>query len=351
MPRDGVERVRFVVLAAGSHVGSGIDHQLIHVWLVERFDPSGEGLVGEDDHRRGVFAGQFAGFEGDVETVFDVAGGEDDARSVPMRTVDGLHEVGLFDVGGEASGRAAALDVDDDERELGHAGPAERFHLERETGTGTPSDGEMPGVGETDGVGDGGQFVFSLHEESSVFLQFTPEVLHDGGPGSDRVTGTVADTGGEKTEGERGVTVGGNLGMAGSVFGRLQLKVDVADVVGGPGVAGIEGQHGVTDDVLAEFAELLIDELGHLGDFEIEETAKQSQHEDVFALFLGRTTDRFDRGTGNRNAHGNTVDARGVGRDVVAVVDEHAAFAEGANVVVETVSVEGDEEVGLVAGA
>lgn len=119
---DAVEGVGFVVDGAGGEVEEGVDPVFIEVGFREGFDAGGDGLIGEDDDRGGVFTGDAAGFEGGVEAVLDIAGGEDDAGGVAVGAVDGLHEVGLLHAGGHAGGGAAALDVDDDEGEFGHAG-------------------------------------------------------------------------------------------------------------------------------------------------------------------------------------------------------------------------------------
>ena len=96
-----------------------------------------------------------------------------------MAAVERLEEVGLLDVGRHAGGGAAALDVDDDEGHLGHGGPAEGFHFQREAGAGAAGDGEMAGVGKSEGRGDGGDLVFALDEEAAVFGEFAAERLHD----------------------------------------------------------------------------------------------------------------------------------------------------------------------------
>ena len=77
----------------------------------------------------------------------------------------------------------------------------------------------------------------------------------------------------------------------------------------------------------------------------------QAEDEDVLAAVLGGAADGLDGGAGDGDA--DVADAAlvlEVRLDVVGVVDADAAVAERADVVVVAVLVEGDQEVGLVAG-
>ena len=86
-----------------------------------------------------------AGFDRDVETIFDCSCREDDARAVAVPAIDRLEQIALLDVGRQAGARSAALDIDDDERDLGHRRPADGFGLERNAGAGAAGDGEIAG--------------------------------------------------------------------------------------------------------------------------------------------------------------------------------------------------------------
>ena len=116
--------------SAGRQVRFRIDHQTRELRFFEGLDASGERGIAQNENRRAVFAGDARGFDRDVETILDPFGSEDDARAVAMTAVDRLVQIALFDVGWEAGARAAALNVKDDERDLGHRGPADRFRLE-----------------------------------------------------------------------------------------------------------------------------------------------------------------------------------------------------------------------------
>ena len=58
---------------------------------------------------------------------------------------------------------AAALYVDDNERQLGHDGQAQRLALERKTRSRGGRHGEVAGVGGTDGRADAGDLILGLH--------------------------------------------------------------------------------------------------------------------------------------------------------------------------------------------
>ncbi len=90
MALDLIERVRLVSRVARAEVGLLLDHQFGQIGFIEGFNASCERLVGENDHRGAKFAGNAAGFDGDVEAVFDIFRGEDDARAIAVATVDGL---------------------------------------------------------------------------------------------------------------------------------------------------------------------------------------------------------------------------------------------------------------------
>lgn len=83
---------------------------------------------------------------------------------------------------------------------------------------------------------------------------------------------------------------------------------------------------------------------------EIEDPRDHAEDVDVLPLVLRRATDRLD-GAG-RDGHGDVGEAVVVRRgfDVVAVVDEHAAGPERADMGVVAVLIKHDQHVGAVAG-
>ena len=94
---------------------------------------------------------------------------------VAIAAIDRLIEIGLFGLGRQAGRRAAALAVDDHQRQLGHDGEAERFALERDARTGRGSDAELAGIGGADGRADRGDFVFRLERRDVEFFQLSPD--------------------------------------------------------------------------------------------------------------------------------------------------------------------------------
>ena len=96
--------------------------------------------------------------------------------------------------------------------------------------------------------------------------------------------------------------------------------------------------------------EALADERGELLDIEVEDAGDQAEDEEILALVLGGAADGLDGGGGDRHADRGEALVVGVGFDVVGVVDQHAALAERGQMALVAVLVEGDEEVGLVAG-
>ena len=130
-------------------------------------------------------------------------------------------------------------------------------------------------------------------------------------------------------------------------FKSVQVREDVSGRVG---VAGVEGEHGVADDVLVLAAEALLDERGELLDVEVEDAREQAEDEDVLALVLRGAADGLDGRAGHRHADVAKRLVVGVRLDVVGVVKEHAAGPEGADVRFVAVLIEGHEHVGAVAG-
>ena len=80
--------------------------------------PVGEVAVGEQDHRRAVLQGDPDRLDGGVEAVRRTVRSDDGERCLAVTTEQGDVEVGRLGLGRQAGGGAAALDVDDQQREL-----------------------------------------------------------------------------------------------------------------------------------------------------------------------------------------------------------------------------------------
>ena len=82
-----------------------------------------------------------------------------------------LQQVRLLGLGRQARGRAAALDVANDQRQFDGYRKAHGFGLERHAGTGGGGDRQSAAVGCADRRGDRGDFVFGLEgHNAEVFV-------------------------------------------------------------------------------------------------------------------------------------------------------------------------------------
>ncbi|MFM1944074.1 MAG: hypothetical protein RI897_3056 [Verrucomicrobiota bacterium] len=127
---------------------------------------------------------------------------------------------------------------------------------------------------------------------------------------------------------------------------------DFAEATDGVGVAGVEGEEGVIDDAFVFTGEALSDEEFEFGDIEVEHAGEEAEHEDVFTFIAGGSADGFDGEVGDGDTDVAVVFLPfRFGFHVVGIVEDDAAFAEGIDMAFVGVLVEGDEEVGFIAGA
>ena len=227
---------------------------------------------------------------------------------------------------------------------------ADGFTLEGDAGAAGAGDGDAAGPTGADGHAGGGDFVFALHEGAAVFGEFAAENFHDFGPGSDGIGGAEANAGGDQAVGEG--FVAGHDDLRAGFFGGFNELEGVEDVAQGVAVAGMEGGEGAFDDAFVLAAEALGDEAFELGNVQIEHFCDQAEGKDVFALVLGGAADCFNGAAGNGNGHVAVIlFPCGVGLDVVGIVEDNAAFAQGTDVLLVGMGIKGDEHVGFVAGA
>ena len=111
----------------------------------------GEIAVRENDDGNHVFDGDTAGFECDPEAIARRGRRDYGNRSFRISAEERLQKIGLLGFCGEASGRAATLDVANHERKFDGDGEAESFGLESHAGAGSGSDAECTGISRTDG--------------------------------------------------------------------------------------------------------------------------------------------------------------------------------------------------------
>ena len=121
------DRWLVAVANAGSIVG-----QLGQLGDAPRLGAVGEHAVGEQHHRRAVGDRDPDRLEGRVEAVAGGARRDDRHRRLAVAAEHRLQQVGLLGLGRQPGRRAAALDVDDQQRQLGHHGQADRLGLQRD---------------------------------------------------------------------------------------------------------------------------------------------------------------------------------------------------------------------------
>ncbi len=126
----------------------------------------------------------------------------------------------------------------------------------------------------------------------------------------------------------------------------ILFRQDVADRVS---VAGLERHDRGVDDALVFAGEFFRDQRLQLVDVEIENLRDQAEDENVFALVLRRPAERFDRQAGDRHADVNETFVVEVRLDVVRIVKQDAAFFQKVDVVLVTVLIKRDEEIGFIA--
>ena len=127
----------------------------------------------------------------------------------------------------------------------------------------------------------------------------------------------------------------------------ILLRQNVADRVG---VAGRERHERGVDDALVFAGEFFLDQRRQLLDIEMKNLRDQAEDENVFALVLGRAAERFDGQAGDRHADVNETFVVEVRLDVVGIVKQDAALFQKVDVVLVTVLIKRDEEIGFVAG-
>ena len=124
--------------------GDGNLRQLIQRGDPPRLCPIGDVAVGEQDDGRHVGGGQTDGLHGHIKTIHGRGGGNDRERGLAVTPVEGLKEIGLFGLGGQASRGASPLDVDGHQRQLHHNRQPDGFGLQRHSGPAGPRDPQCP---------------------------------------------------------------------------------------------------------------------------------------------------------------------------------------------------------------
>ena len=158
---DAIDGIGLESFRPRREIGFRIQHDRFEIRLVKGLDARGQRAVAEDEDRRAVFAGDPRRFDGDVKAILDSGGSQDDARAVSVAAEDRLVKVALLDVGRQTGTRSAALDIDNDERNLRHRSPADGLRLQRNPRPGAAGDGEIAGIRKPEGHRDRGQFILA----------------------------------------------------------------------------------------------------------------------------------------------------------------------------------------------
>src|ERR1700730_11130718 len=108
-------------------------------------------------------------------------------------------QIALLNIGRQTGARAAALNITNDNWNLGHRCPADRFALERNPRTSAAGDGEITGIRKPERQRNCPELVLGLHKYSAVFRKLAPENFHDRRPGRDRITAALSHSGGDQS--------------------------------------------------------------------------------------------------------------------------------------------------------
>ena len=153
----------------------------VEIGQAPRLGRVGDEGVAEDHDGRHVAGGETHRLDRDIEGLGGRAGGEHHQRRIRIAPVDGEIEVGLLGLGRHAGRRAGALGVEEDQRQLGGDGEAERLGLERDAGARARGDAEGAGVRGADRGPRRGDLVLGLEGHHIVGLETGQLMQHRGG--------------------------------------------------------------------------------------------------------------------------------------------------------------------------
>ncbi len=142
--------------------------------------------VGEEDDGRHVLDRDAARLDGALERIGRRRAGDDRKPSLAVAAEDGLEQVRLLGLRRQAGRRTAALDVDDDERELDRDREPDAFLLERHPRPGGRGRAEVAREGSADRRAHGRDLVLGLQGHHAEIL-VRRELLEDPRGRRDRV--------------------------------------------------------------------------------------------------------------------------------------------------------------------
>ena len=224
--------VGVVLLGGEGHRDVG---QRVEVGQPPRLGAVGEVAVGQQDHRRAVLEGDADRLDRGDEAVRRAVRRDDRQRCLAVTAEQGDVEVGGLGLGRQAGRRAAALDVDDEQRQLERDGERDRLALEGQAGPAGGGDAEVAGEGGAERHADGGDLVLGLHGADAEVLVLR-QLVEDVRGRRDRVRAERDRelgelTGGDDAPRQRGVAGDARV-LAGGQRRRSDLEA-VADGLGG----------------------------------------------------------------------------------------------------------------------
>ena len=165
----------------------------------------------------------------------------------------------------------------------------------------------------------------------------------------DRITGAVTHPGGDQSVGEGLVAIHRDL-RAIALLGHRHLKLillrqDVADRVG---ISSRKRHDGGVGDARVFAGEFFFDQRRQLLDIEIKNLRDQAEDKNVFAFVFRRPAQRLNRQSGDRHADVNETFVVKVRLDVVGIVKQDPAIFQKADVVLITVLIERNQEIGFI---
>ena len=186
----------------GTHVGSPSAAQFLgHIRRVDGRiflqlrELEGTAAVGDEGicqqhHGCHVFQGHLGGLVGGIEAVCGRECSHHRHRALTVAAEEHLQQVGLFRLRGQTRGRAAALHIQNHQRQLHDHCQVHGLALQADTGTRGGSDGQCSGKAGTHGRGAARDLVLALHGLHAQTLVLGQLVKHIGG-GSDGIGAQV----------------------------------------------------------------------------------------------------------------------------------------------------------------
>src|SRR5579862_1660886 len=251
----GRELITFVKTVFAVHFGdqsSAVDRYIgLEALGFDGFGMRREQQVRDDDDRALILLGEVEGFDRAVEAIGSVAGGDNDAREIALGSAINLVEIGLLLLGGNAGGRSAALNFDENDGRFDHAGHADGLGHQREASAGGGAHGARAGITGTDGHVGNGELVFHLLDDNAAALGMFGHPGEDAGRRRHGIGGVEPAAGGDSSNAE--CFVASDVGAA--LAGKFPLITEWHEVFLGVLKTGLQNAYVLVDYGFAFVAE------------------------------------------------------------------------------------------------